>query len=156
MNNREDPVCPALQPAIADIPEDVDPGSLPPLPRLSPHDLPHCPKCGSLLRPRTILFGEDLKDEPIDQADAWVAARSEDGSTSDIDLILVIGTRANVFPAANYVNKAKAAGAVVAVVNVDSEGLGQAGCLRLQDFFFQGDASELVPRLLAPIIGKDL
>jgi NAD-dependent deacetylase sirtuin 5 len=51
---------------------------------------------------------------------------------------------------ANYLGRF---GAKVAVVNMDPGELGSAGTLKEGDFWFQGDASVLVPEMLEPIIG---
>jgi NAD-dependent deacetylase sirtuin 5 len=46
-------------------------------------------------------------------------------------------------------------GAKVAVVNMDAGELGSASTLKKGDFWFQGDASALLPEMLEPIV-KDL
>lgn len=74
-------------------------------------------------------------------------------SREGVDLIMVIGTSATVYPAAGYVDKARAHGARVAVVNVDA-GDRPRGGLRDGDWFFCGDAAELVPEMLREVIGK--
>jgi len=43
-----------------------------------------------------------------------------------VDLMLVIGTRAEVFPAARFVTRAGEKGAVIAIINLD-EGEGEGG-----------------------------
>jgi NAD-dependent SIR2 family protein deacetylase len=70
-----------------------------------------------------------------------------------VDLILVIGTTATVYPAAGYVEKARRRGAKVVVVNYDDEELGSASDLGKDDFLFVGDAAEILPELLRPVIG---
>ena len=65
--------------------------------------------------------------------------------------MIVVGTAAAVYPAAGYTRIAQGKGATVAVVNPDpdsGEGLGE------EDFFFQGDAAELLPQLFEGVIGK--
>lgn len=81
--------------------------------------------------------------------DAWI----EEGK---VDLILVIGTTATVYPAAGYVNQARKKGARVAVVNMDGIGgeLGAASNLRNGDFIFQGDAAKLLPEMFKGVIGE--
>jgi NAD+-dependent protein deacetylase sirtuin 5 len=51
--NLKDPVTPALL-VEEDFPEDEDVKSIP------IRDLPHCPKCNSLLRPGVVFFNEQL------------------------------------------------------------------------------------------------
>jgi NAD-dependent deacetylase sirtuin 5 len=70
-----------------------------------------------------------------------------------IDLILVIGTSAKVYPAASYVDLAREKGARVAIINMDKNDI-PAGGLYKQDWFFQGDAAQIVPELLKSVIGE--
>ncbi|CAH0022716.1 unnamed protein product [Clonostachys rhizophaga] len=147
-DNTDDPPCAALAEAAKDYPPDqtmplLDP--LKPLPSISKEDLPHCPQCKTgLLRPGVVWFGEAVDEGMLEGIDGWV-------SEGSIDLMLVIGTGATVQPAANYVRQAQRAGAAVAVVNPDADA--QAG-LGKKDFFFQGDAAELLPVLFEGVIGK--
>ncbi|RAH40844.1 SIR2 family NAD-dependent protein deacylase [Aspergillus brunneoviolaceus CBS 621.78] len=118
-----------------------------PLPALSPDVLPRCPECKEgLLRPGVVWFGESLPLRTLDYIDKWLSADT-------VDLILVIGTSSQVYPAAGYVDKARARGARVAVINMDRNDVGSSG-LTSRDWFFQGDAGVIVPQILEPIIGK--
>ena len=65
--------------------------------------------------------------------------------------MLVIGTSSKVWPAAGYTQQAREAGARVAVINMDSA---DARGLVHGDWFFQGDAGEIVPELLKSVIGE--
>ncbi|KAI0880743.1 DHS-like NAD/FAD-binding domain-containing protein [Annulohypoxylon maeteangense] len=147
-NNLSDPVCPALAPAADDYPPDktmplLDPNV--PVPFVKVEDLPHCPKCKTgLLRPGVVWFGESLDIVMIGGVNEWIRR-------DHIDIMLVIGTAAVVYPAAGYTQKARAKGAVVAVVNPD---LDSALGLSDEDFFFQGDASEILPQLFEGVIGE--
>ena len=116
------------------------------LPRVQPRDLPICPKCRKdLLRPGVVWFGESLPEDTLSAVDVFLGQ-------GPIDLMLVIGTSAMVYPAAGYVEMARARGARVAVVNMEG---GSHGSVELdsRDWFFQGDAGELVPRLFHTVIG---
>lgn len=64
--------------------------------------------------------------------------------------MLVIGTSAKVWPAAGYIDQARAKGARVAVINMEAASNGP----RSRDFFFGQDAAECLPLLLEPMIGK--
>ncbi|RYP52094.1 hypothetical protein DL768_002644 [Monosporascus sp. mg162] len=147
-NNLDDPVCPALAPAAEDYPPDkslplLDPNV--PVPPIKVEDLPHCPNCKTgLLRPGVVWFGESLDEAMLREVDVWV-------TRDKIDLMLVIGTAAAVYPAAGYTRQAKKRGAIVAVVNPDPN---SAGGLSSRDFFFQGDAAEILPQLFEGVIGK--
>jgi len=78
---------------------------------LAPHvpegDPPYC-ECGGVLKPNTVLFGEQLPRETLEAA-------YQESSTSKI--MLVIGTSAMVQPAASLPSLAKQNGAVVIEVN---------------------------------------
>ena len=117
------------------------------IPQLDTKDLPHCPECGSgLLRPGVVWFGELLPEKVINEIDNFIE------ESQKIDLILVIGTSAKVYPAAGYIDKARAKGARVAVINMDKADTGSGG-LERGDWFFEGDASVLIPELLKSEIG---
>ncbi|KAL9944924.1 NAD-dependent protein deacylase sirtuin-5, mitochondrial [Verticillium nonalfalfae] len=143
--NLADPLVPALAPASAD----AAPGQTLPLldaahalPSIGRDALPSCPRCSSLLRPGVVWFGEALDDAVLDSIDGWIEAEM-------VDLVLVVGTSARVFPAAAYVELGRARGARVCVVDLE------VGRDRRDDvdFVFEGDAAVLLPRMLAPLIG---
>jgi NAD-dependent deacetylase sirtuin 5 len=117
---------------------------------INPKDLPHCPDCKEgLLRPGVVWFGEALPEDTLKEISEWI-------EKDKIDLMLVIGTTATVWPAAGYVDEARSKGAKVAVINMDGmDGeLGAASNLRNDDFLFQGDAAKLLPEILKPVIGE--
>ena len=118
---------------------------------ISSTPLPKCPKCRNLLRPGIVWFGESMSEGIVATADAFI------GESDHIDLILVIGTTAQVWPAAGYVDAAIEKGARVAMVNIDRGDLvpggGELG-LTHKDWFFVGDAAEIVPEMLKPIVGR--
>jgi NAD-dependent deacetylase len=96
--------------------------------------LPTCRSCGSLLRPHIVWFGEALAQEDLRRcADAIQAC----------DVFLVIGTSGFVYPAAGFASAAKAAGAFVAEINLETTP--QSGAV---DLALQGRAKEIVPLLL--------
>ncbi|KAI0594923.1 Sir2 family protein [Biscogniauxia sp. FL1348] len=146
-DNFDDPLCPALAPAAEDF-EDLlqvpllDPGQE--VARVPPEALPHCPKCGKLLRTAVVQFGEELDARLLEDVTAWI-------DKEPVDLILVIGTTAMVWPAAGFVVQARKQGAALAVVNVSADQLGTARDLKHGDFAFIGDVAELLPKMLEPI-----
>lgn len=71
-------------------------------------DAPDCEKCGGLMKPATISFGQSLKPEVLNRA-----ARE----TSRCDLFLVVGTSLVVYPAAGFPLLAVENGAPLAIVN---------------------------------------
>lgn len=117
------------------------------IPDLPVKDLPHCPKCGNgLLRPGVVWFGEFLPEKTVSAIDDFIS------QSETIDLILVIGTSSKVYPAAGYVDKARAKGARVAVVNMDRGDVpGGKNGLKRGDWFFQGDAGIIVPEILKSV-----
>lgn len=92
-----------------------------------------------------VWFGESLDGALLREIDEWL-------DRGPISVIFVIGTGAQVWPAAGYVQEAAARGARVCVVNteVSEETLGP------EDFGFVGDAAALLPRLLEPVIGSTM
>ncbi|KAJ8607040.1 hypothetical protein MRB53_040549 [Persea americana] len=113
--------------------------------------LPRCPQCrASILRPGVVWFGETLPPATLRRVSEWMDDRA------GIDLVLVIGTSATVWPAAGYIEKARRRGARLAVINIEEPPVGVASALGDGDWFFQGDAKEVVPRILAPVIGERL
>ncbi len=118
------------------------------IPELDYKHLPHCPECKSgLLRPGVVWFGEALPGKVMQDVDDFIS--DEQG----IDLIMVIGTSARVYPAAGYVDLARSKGARVAIINMDPNDI-PAGGLYDGDWFFQGDAAQIVPELLKSVIGE--
>jgi NAD-dependent deacetylase len=69
---------------------------------------PRCPVCGNLRRPAVVWFGESLPPDALEAAE--LAARR-------CDLMLVIGTSGEVYPAAGLVFSAHQSGARVVVIN---------------------------------------
>ena len=116
-------------------------------------DLPHCPKCNSLLRPGVVWFGEALSQAMFNEINAWIDREKK------LDLMLVIGTRAEVFPAARFVATAREKGARIAVIDLDDGGIGQrmghCGGVPLRegtDWRFVGDAAEVLKKLFGGVL----
>ena len=70
--------------------------------------LPHCPKCGSLMKPNVILFGEQLPQQ------AWNDAQRE---SRQCDLMLVAGSSLEVLPVAGLPMQAIDRGAHLVILN---------------------------------------
>lgn len=94
-----------------------------------------------------VWFGEPLDERTLRETDLWI-------DRGNVDLVLVIGTSAVVYPAAGYVDQARGPDTVVATINLDAEKPESLEDLEDGDFAFAGDAAELLPKLLEPIIGK--
>lgn len=75
-------------------------------------------------------------------ADAWIEEQP-------VDIVLVVGTSAVVYPAAGYAELARSKNTAVVTVNLEIEG----SIRNKNDMHFEGDASVLLPQLLEPLIG---
>jgi NAD-dependent SIR2 family protein deacetylase len=119
------------------------------MPELNPRDLPRCPECGDgLLRPGVVWFNEILPAQMMKDIDQWIS------DSESIDIMLVIGTSSRVYPAAGYVDEARAKGARVAVINMDrADAPGGLYGLDEGDWFFEGDAGVILPEILKGEIG---
>ncbi|KAG6441413.1 hypothetical protein O3G_MSEX001796 [Manduca sexta] len=73
--------------------------------------LPHCKKCGGLLRPHIVWFGEGLDPNVLENAER---------AMSKCDICLVVGTSSVVYPAAMFAPQAAARGATVAEFNLET------------------------------------
>ena len=72
--------------------------------------LPHCPRCGNVLKPDVVMFGELLPVDAIDRATALARAAG---------LLLVVGSSLEVWPVAGLPEDTLAAGGRLAIVNRD-------------------------------------
>jgi NAD-dependent deacetylase len=77
--------------------------------QLEDEQIPHCPKCGVILKPDVVLFEEMLPQ------DVWRAAEKY---CLRADIMLVVGSSLEVWPAANLPDMAASNGARVIVVNL--------------------------------------
>ena len=100
--------------------------------------LPPVCRCGGMMRPGVVWFGEGLPEQAL--ADALEAARAA-------DLFLVLGTSAVVYPAAALPGVAREHGARVIEINVEATEL-----TRLADASLRGPTGELLPQLLAQAV----
>lgn len=129
------PITPALDIPTPRNPEsamqDISDATVP-LPDIPPEGLPHCPRCTeSLLRPNVVWFGEQLPVAVLDRLDEYL------NESDHIDLIMVIGTGAKVYPAAGYIDHARYRSAKVCVINMDPNDVPPGGWKK-GDWFFQG------------------
>jgi NAD-dependent deacetylase sirtuin 5 len=116
---------------------------------LTRDDIPYCQRagCGGLLRPGIVWFTESIPQPLMKSIYDWI------NDPAIIDTMLVIGTSALVYPATAYIEAARMKGARVAVVDIEKEDPSLLG-LEEQDWYFQGDAVELVPKMLDPFLTK--
>jgi NAD-dependent deacetylase len=97
-------------------------------------DLPHCDRCGALLRPDVVWFEEALPEHE------WHEAKR---AAERCDCFLVVGTSAVVYPAAGLIRSARYVGAKVIEVNLEKTAASVAA-----DVGLYGPSGELLPRLL--------
>jgi NAD-dependent deacetylase len=93
---------------------------------------PHCPYCGSLIRPGVVWFGETLETNVISQA--WHAL--------DCDVFMAIGTSAVVHPAAGFIEQARQHGAFT--VEINPEATPATGAV---DLALRGGAETILPQI---------
>lgn len=101
---------------------------------LKERTLPRCPRCGSLLRPDVVWFGEPLPKGALEEA-FRLAERS--------DLVLVIGTSGVVYPAAYIPHIVKERGGKVIEINPK-----RSGITPIADVFIPSPAGEAMERIL--------
>lgn len=89
-------------------------------------------------RPRVVLFGEHLAEPD------WTSAQED---AAACDLMLVVGTSGEVYPAASLPERATDVGARVVGVGLET-GYG--------DVWLHGKAGELLPRLVTDAFGDDV
>lgn len=97
-------------------------------------DVPRCARCGAPLRPDVVWFEEMLPP------DALAAA---EGMARRCDLMLVVGTSAEIYPAAALPSIAKACGALVIEINPNATTLSAAA-----DYALRGAAGSVLPALV--------
>ena len=100
------------------------------------HDLgmelpPQCGECGGLVRPGVVWFGEMLPRIVWEEAERAV---------NRCDLLLVVGTSAQVYPAAGLIDLARNAGASTVEVNLEATAYSSA-----VDISLRGKAAEVLP-----------
>ncbi|MGE5293259.1 MAG: SIR2 family NAD-dependent protein deacylase [Solirubrobacterales bacterium] len=98
-------------------------------------EVPHCERCGAVLRPDIVLFEEMLPP------DAYEAC---DDATRACDLFLAVGTSCTVHPACDFVYTAKERGAKTILVNLEPPESDTA----VFDEIHLGPAEELLPAIL--------
>ncbi len=101
---------------------------------------PVCEKCGAILRPDVVWFGESLPLEALNRSIGFVSA---------CDLMIVIGTSAVVYPVAGFPWTAKQKGATVIEINAE-----QTPITEIADYSMIGKAGEIMPLLVKGLSRK--
>ncbi len=107
-------------------------GTQPPVPEWD--ELPCCHRCGALLRPGVVWFGEGIPPRAVEAADA---------ACGDCDLFLSIGTSSQVWPAAGLAGQAARGGAVLVEINPEATPL-SSEC----DYCLAAPAGTVLPKLV--------
>lgn len=100
---------------------------------------PRCARCGGLLRPDVVWFGEGLPEQELRQA-YRAAERAQ--------VFLSIGTSAMVQPAASLPLIARRAGAYLIEINMEETALSV-----MADCWLQGKSGDILPELARWVIG---
>ena len=98
-------------------------------------EVPRCAGCGALLRPDVVWFEETLPPDALQAAED--AARR-------CQILLVVGTSAEVYPAAALPAYAKSAGATIVEINPNPTPLSDAA-----DYVLRAPAGAVLPALVA-------
>ena len=96
--------------------------------------IPHCPKCGGLLKLDIVMFGEKLNKEIYDEALK---------ASSNTDFLLVVGTSLQVAPCNIIPFRARHNGAEVAFINCSKTPMDQYA-----DFLVRSDAQNVIPKIV--------
>ena len=104
-------------------------------------DVPLCNSCHAVLKPDFIFFGEAIPEE---------AYRKSVEAAQKADLVIVIGSTGEVYPAASIPPYAKETGAKVIEVNLEKSLFTDS----ITDIFIKGKAAEVMNNLLIGIKQK--
>lgn len=109
-----------------------------------PTAAPRCPRCDAILKPQVVLFGEDIPAQAVRRsAELLATART----------LLVVGTAAEVWPAADIPHQLQERGAMIIEFNTTSTHL--TGDVAAHSI--PGPAGETLPALVKavrPLLGK--
>lgn len=91
------------------------------------------------LKPSVVLFGEELPRNAFQEFIHW---------QNSLDLLLIVGTSADVYPAAALPSAVKALGAHIIEINLEPTRISG-----IADAFLQGRAEDVLPALQAKVLG---
>ena len=100
-----------------------------------PEGMPPRCECGGVLKPDTVLFGEQLPPDALERA-------CTEAQTCGV--LLVIGTSAVVYPAASLPHLARQHGAVIVEINIEN-------AFPNPDYAIEETAGTAMARLLAAV-----
>ncbi len=100
---------------------------------LEADEVPKCEKCGGMIRPDVVWFGEMLPQAIFAEAER---------KATESDICFIVGTSAVVYPAAYIPISAKNAGATLIEINIEPTEI-----TRLADYSIKGKAGEILPEI---------
>ena len=98
---------------------------------LEGNEVPKCEKCGGMIRPDIVWFGEMLPQSIFSEAEQKAA---------ESDICFIVGTSAVVYPAAYIPISAKEAGATLVEINIEPTNISSQ-----VEFSLIGKAGEVLP-----------
>ncbi|MCA9905918.1 MAG: NAD-dependent deacylase [Anaerolineae bacterium] len=101
---------------------------------LTDRKVPHCPRCGGVIKPNVILFGEQLPLQVL-RAAQDVARRA--------DLMLIVGSSLEVAPASDIPIIATRSGAKLVIINLEPTDFDQGA-----DVVIHEDAAIVLPEIM--------
>jgi NAD-dependent deacetylase len=101
-------------------------------------EIPRCETCQGVLKPNTILFGEQLPYQALNAAER---------DTRRCDVMLVAGSSLEVYPIADLPRQAKAHGAHLIIINYEPTSYD-----RMADIVIHGDVATVLPQLVGSIM----
>jgi len=106
--------------------------------------VPTCEDCRSPLKPNVVLFGEAVRS--LEQIENLIF---------NCDLLLVIGTSAQIYPAAGFPALVKQSGGLIYEFNREPalSAPGNFGISITSDYFFEGDLSATLPLFGRSVLG---
>ncbi|MFD0399148.1 NAD-dependent deacetylase [Kitasatospora sp. NPDC059811] len=103
---------------------------------------PACRACGGILKPRTVMFGENLDQEVLGQADSIARA---------CDVFIAVGTSLQVFPVAALPYDAVRTGSKLIILNAEPTPYDEAAVEVIRE-----PISQALPDLVRRLVGEGL
>ena len=105
---------------------------------ISLETLPPLCDCGGVIRPDVVFFGEAIPYDALSRS-------NEEARTCDV--MMVIGTSAEVQPAASLPGIARSAGATIIEINIEATSF--TG--HISTYFIKGKSGEVLPKIVDKI-----
>jgi NAD-dependent deacetylase len=99
------------------------------------HPYPQCEKCNRALKPDVVFFGEAIP---------MIATLRANEEANKCRVMFIIGTSGVVYPAAEIPYIAQSKGAKIVEINIEPTPFTSS----ITDYFFAGNAAEVLPKLL--------